>query len=55
MAKEMRHKGKGLVTVGAGLLILGAVKYLGYNWEMALMVIGILAIIKGLICYGMKK
>ncbi len=57
MTKEKcyEHKGKGMLMGGLGLLILGAIKYFGYSWEMGLMVIGILAIIKGLICWSMKK
>lgn len=52
--KEYRHK-FGMLWGGLGLFILGLVKYMGYNWEMALMVVGILAVIKSLACYGMKK
>ena len=49
-----RHK-LGMFWGGLGLFILGLVKYLGYNWEMAFMVVGILAVLKGLLCYSMKK
>ncbi len=56
MTKEMmKHKGKGLLMGGIGLFVLGLVKYLGYSWEMGLMVIGILAILKGLYCWSTKK
>ena len=53
--KDMKHKGHGLLMGSVGLFILGLVKYLGYTWEMALMVVGILGIIKGLICWSKKK
>ena len=36
------------IAMGIGLFIFGLVKYLGYSWEMAFMVVGILAILKGL-------
>lgn len=56
MAEKMEYKHKlKPFWMGLGLLIFGGVKYMGYSWEMALMVVGILAIIKGLACYAMKK
>lgn len=56
MAEKMyKHTPLKMFWLGLGLLIFGGVKYMGYSWEMALMVIGILAIIKGLACYAMKK
>jgi hypothetical protein len=41
--------GMRLITVGLGLFIFGLVKYLGYTWETAFMVIGVLAVLKGLL------
>ena len=57
MAKEKcyNHASMMPLMMGLGLLIFGGVKYLGYSWEMALMVIGILAIIKGIVLMAMKK
>ena len=57
MAKEKcyNHASMMPLMMGLGLLIFGGVKYLGYSWEMALMVIGILAIIKGIVLMVMKK
>ena len=44
-----------VLLLGLGILIMGLVKYMGYSWEMALMVVGILAVLKGLLCMAMKK
>jgi hypothetical protein len=41
-----------LIT-GLGLFVIGLIKYLGYSWEMALMAIGILLVLKSLILKGM--
>jgi len=37
---------------GLMLLIFGLIKYLGQTWEMALMAIGILLVLKSLIMKG---
>ncbi len=42
------------LAIGIGLFIFGLIKYLGYNWEIAFMVIGILAFLKGLYIYSKK-
>ena len=48
MCYDAKHK----ITLGLGLFIFGLVKYLGYDWEIAFMVIGILAILKGLLMFS---
>jgi hypothetical protein len=47
--------GKGCAVAGIGLFIFGLVKYLGYEWDVAFMVLGILAIIWGILAYSMHK
>ncbi len=34
---------------GALTVIFGAIKYLGYSWEMAIIVVGVLIFLKGLL------
>ncbi len=55
MGKDCKHGKYKMLTLGIGLLVFGGVKYLGYSWEMALMVIGVLAILKGLLIMAMNK
>ena len=42
------HYGKKKMLMGAGIFLLGLVKYLGYSWEEGLMLIGVLVVLKGL-------
>jgi len=45
-----RHShGKKKMLPGLGIFLLGLIKYLGYEWEIALMVVGALAFLKGLL------
>ena len=44
--------GHGLLVKGLAVFLLGLIKYLGYSWEMALMAVGILLVLKSLICMG---
>lgn len=43
------HSGKGMLMFGLGIFIFGLIRYLGYDWSVALMGLGILAFLKGLI------
>ena len=51
MAKKECKCGCGMhaLCIGLGIFVLGLVKYLGYSWEMALMAIGALVVLKGLL------
>jgi hypothetical protein len=50
MKKDMSyHYGKKKMLLGFGIFLLGLIKYLGYSWEMALMVLGVLVFLKGLL------
>lgn len=40
--------GKQKIVMGLGVFIFGLVKYLGYDWEMAFMTVGALAVLYGL-------
>jgi hypothetical protein len=41
--------GKKKIAIGIGLFIFGLVKYWGYSWEMAFMVVGVLAVLYGIV------
>ena len=56
MKKDMHyHYGKKKMLMGFGIFLLGLIKYMGYSWEQALMVLGVLVFIKGILiktkCY----
>lgn len=55
MPKKDMPRHPGMMCVGIGIFIFGLVKYLGYSWEMAFMVLGVLAFLKGLLCFATCK
>jgi len=42
-----QHKGHKMF--GLGLVLFGLIVYLGYHWSLALMLIGVLMLLKGLV------
>ena len=49
---SMKEHGKWKMCMGLGILIFGLVKYLGYSWEVAFMVVGVLAFLYGSFLYS---
>jgi hypothetical protein len=46
--KDMKyHYAKKKMLIGAGIFLFGLIKYLGYSWEQAIMVLGLLILLKG--------
>jgi len=43
------HYGKKKLLIGVFLFLLGLVKYMGYDWDMVLMVAGVLVFAKGIL------
>ncbi|MFH1474095.1 MAG: hypothetical protein ABIE55_04375 [Candidatus Aenigmatarchaeota archaeon] len=37
------------MLLGVGIFLFGLIKYLGYSWEQAIMVLGILVFLKGVL------
>ena len=42
------HYGKKAMLVGVLFLVAGFLSYIGYNWSVILMIVGILLLVKGL-------
>jgi len=50
MKKDMHyHYAKKKMLMGFGIFLLGLIKYMGYSWEQALMVLGALVFLKGIL------
>ena len=48
------HRGRGLMTAGLVLLVLGALRYYNVGWPVALMIVGVILLVKGFIIKSMK-
>jgi hypothetical protein len=48
MEKWHKHRGKGLISLGVLVFIIGLLRYYAFDWPVILMIAGILMILKGL-------
>ena len=53
-AKCCEHKGKAMLMMGIGLLIIAGMLYMEYGWMEIFAVLGVLAILKGFFISTMK-